>query len=67
MEQPFTILLQLALVVVIYLAAFRHGFKSSQKKISAIVHEFSEPVTELIDKINQEIDQAVAAEEINNK
>jgi hypothetical protein len=66
MEQLFTILLQLSFVALVYYAAYWHGFKVSQKKIAAIVHEFSEPVTELIDKINKEIDQTVAAKEMNN-
>ncbi len=67
MEQFFTILLQLSFVALVYYAAYRHGFKVSQKKIAAVVHEFSEPVTELIDQINKEIDQSVAAEEMNKK
>ena len=66
MEQLFTIGLQLSFVVLVYYAAYWHGFKVSQKKFAALMHEFSEPVTELIDKINREIDQSVAAEEMKN-
>jgi hypothetical protein len=67
MEQFLAIFLQLAFVALVYVTAYRHGFKASQKKIATIVHDFSEPVTELIDQINQEIDKVVAAEEMNNK
>ena len=67
MEQLFIIGLQLSFVALVYYTAYRHGFKVSQKKIAAVVQEFSEPVTEMIDKINKEIDQAVAAEEMKGK
>ena len=59
MESLWTAPLQLIFVGIVYYAAYRHGFRASQAKNAAIVHEFSRPVNQLMEQLDRDIDTAL--------
>lgn len=52
----------LTLITVVYFTAYKSGYKAAQAKAASAVQELSVPVGELIDKLNQSVDQAIAME-----
>jgi hypothetical protein len=65
MRSSFFILAQLILVTLVYAFAYRAGYKSAQSKAIAVVKKFADPVTCLLDSLNDTIDEAT--EEQNEK
>jgi hypothetical protein len=66
METLWTALIQLGFVGIVYLAAYRHGFKASQSKSAAIVRQFSTPVDEMLNGLDREIDKALERQKKQN-
>ena len=65
MKSFFFILAQLTLVTLVYAFAYRAGYKSAQSKAISVVKKFADPVTCLLDSLNDSIDEAT--EEQNEK
>ena len=65
MKSSFFILAQLTLVTLVYGFAYRAGYRSAQSKAIAVVKKFADPVTCLLDSLNDTIDEA--AKEQNEK
>jgi hypothetical protein len=65
MKSSFFILAQLTLVTLVYAFAYRAGYRSAQSKAIAVVKKFADPVTCLLDSLNDTIDEA--AKEQNEK
>jgi len=65
MKSSFFILAQLTLVTLVYAFAYRAGYKSAQSKAISVVKKFADPVTCLLDSLNDSIDEAT--EEQNEK
>jgi len=57
MDTAVISVLQLAFVALVYAMAYRQGFEASRKRTEAIVEEFSYPMTELLAKLEEEIDK----------
>jgi hypothetical protein len=62
MKSVFFILAQLSLVTLVYAFAYRAGYKSAQSKAISVVKKFADPVTCLLDSLNDTIDEAVEDE-----
>jgi hypothetical protein len=62
LEKILLILAQLTLVTLVYYFAYKSGYKASQAKAEAVVKEFTDPVNNLFDKLNQEVNRATEAE-----
>jgi hypothetical protein len=58
MKSSFFILAQLTLVTLVYAFAYRAGYRSAQSKAIAVVKKFADPVTCLLDSLNDTIDEA---------
>jgi len=61
-EQMDTLLLsmvQLIIVALVYVFAYRSGFKAAQAKASLIVREMASPMTRLIDNLDRTVDEAI--------
>jgi hypothetical protein len=58
MKSVFFILAQLSLVTLVYAFAYRAGYKSAQSKAISVVKKFADPVTCLLDSLNDTIDEA---------
>ena len=65
MKPFFFILAQLTLVTLVFAFAYRAGYRSAQSKAISVVKKFADPVTCLLDSLNDTIDEAV--EEQNKK
>jgi uncharacterized protein YpmS len=65
MKSFFFILAQLTLVTLVFAFAYRAGYRSAQSKAISVVKKFADPVTCLLDSLNDTIDEAV--EEQNKK
>jgi hypothetical protein len=67
MKSFFFVFAQLALVTIVYFFAYRAGYRAAQSKAMSVVREFANPVTSLLDQLNESIDRAAEDEdEINN-
>ncbi|UCD81405.1 MAG: hypothetical protein JSW26_08280 [Desulfobacterales bacterium] len=62
MKSFFFILAQLTLVTLVYAFAYRAGYRSAQSKAISVVKKFADPVTCLLDSLNDTIDEAVEDE-----
>ena len=62
MKSSFFILAQLALVTLVYAFAYRAGYRSAQSKAISVVKKFADPVTCLLDSLNDTIDEAAEDE-----
>ncbi len=65
MKSSFFILAELTLVTLVYAFAYRAGYKSAQSKAISVVKKFADPVTCLLDSLNDTLDEAT--EEQNEK
>ena len=63
MKSFFFVLAQLSLVTIVYVFAYRAGYRSAQSKAISVVKRFADPVTCLLDSLNDSIDEAVREEE----
>lgn len=57
MDTAVISVLQLAFVALVYAMAYRQGFEASRKRTEAIVEEFSYPMTELLAKLEEEMEK----------
>ena len=56
--KPFLfIVAQLTLVTLVYVFAYRAGYRSAQSKAISVVKKFADPVTCLLDSLNASIDE----------
>ena len=60
MQSLFFVLAQLILVTLVYAFAYRLGYRHAQSKAMSAVREFADPVTCLLDKLNESIDEAAS-------
>ena len=58
MQTLFYVLAQLILVTLVYAFAYRTGYRQAQSKAMSAVRKFADPVTCLLDKLNESIDEA---------
>jgi hypothetical protein len=65
MKSFFFIMAQLTLATLVFAFAYRAGYRSAQSKAISVVKKFADPVTCLLDSLNDAIDEAV--EEQNKK
>ena len=63
MKSVFFVLAQLSLVTLVYAFAYRAGYRSAQSKAMAVVKKFAEPVTCLLDSLNETIEESVKDED----
>ncbi|CAB1061756.1 hypothetical protein D1BOALGB6SA_6531 [Olavius sp. associated proteobacterium Delta 1] len=57
MKSFFLILAQLSLVTLVYVFAYRAGYRSAQSKAISVVKKFADPVTCLLDSLSESIDE----------
>jgi hypothetical protein len=58
MKSFLFIVSQLTLVTIVYAFAYRAGYRSAQAKAISVVKKFADPVTCLLDSLNDSIDKA---------
>ena len=63
MQSFFLILAQLSLVTLVYVFAYRAGYRSAQSKAISVVKKFADPVTCLLDSLSETIDEPVNDED----
>jgi hypothetical protein len=66
MKSFFFMLAQLSLVTVVYFFAYRAGYRSAQSKAISVVKKFADPVTCLLDSLNESIDESTHNEDKTN-
>lgn len=59
MKSFFFVLSQLALVTIVYVFAYRAGYRAANSKAMSVVRGFADPVTCLLDQLKDSIDEAV--------
>ena len=59
MNSVFLILAQLSLVTLVYVFAYRAGYRSAQSKAVSVVKKFADPVTCLLDSLSETIDESI--------
>ncbi|UCF90661.1 MAG: hypothetical protein JSW39_20560 [Desulfobacterales bacterium] len=62
MEKLFFAFAQLLLVTLVYFVGFRTGYKVSQDKTASLVKEFADPVTALLNQLDEKVDRAIEEE-----
>jgi len=63
MKPFFLVMVQLSLVTLVYVFAYRAGYRSAQYKAISVVKKFVDPVTCLLDSLSETIDESVIAED----
>jgi hypothetical protein len=63
METLLMSVVQLVIVAIVYLVAYRTGFRAAQAKASLIVRELASPMERLLENLNRAVDQALEREE----
>ena len=58
MKSFFFVLAQLTLVTFVYAFAYRAGYRNAQSKAMSAVRKFADPVTILLDQLNESIEEA---------
>ena len=59
MKSLFLILAQLSLVSLVYIFAYRAGYRSAQSKAVSVVRKFADPVNCLLDSLKDSIDETL--------
>ena len=59
MRSLFFILAQLSLVTLVYVFAYRAGYRSAQSKAVSVVRKFADPVNCLLDSLKDSIDETL--------
>jgi len=59
MKSFFLILAQLSLVTLVYVFAYRAGYRSAQSKAVSVVKKFADPVACLLDSLSESIDESL--------
>ncbi len=63
METLLMSVVQLVLVAIVYLVAYRGGYRAAQAKASLIVRELASPMERLVEDLNRRVDQALERDE----
>ena len=63
MKSFFFVLAQLTLVTVVYVFAYRAGYRSAQSKAISVVKKFADPATCLLDSLSESIDESADKED----
>lgn len=58
MKSFFFVLAQLTLVTIVYAFAYRNGYRDAQSKAMSVVRKFANPVSCLLDQLNESIAEA---------
>ena len=58
MKPVFFLLSQLSLVTIVFIFAYRAGYRAAQSKAMSVVKKFADPVTSLLDQLNESIEEA---------
>ena len=58
MKSFFFVLAQLTLVTIVYAFAYRAGYRDAKSKAMSVVRKFADPVTSLLDQLNESIEEA---------
>ena len=58
MKSFFFVLAQLTLVTIVYAFAYRAGYRDTKSKAVSVVRKFADPVTSLLDQLNESIEEA---------
>ena len=59
MKSFLFVLAQLSLVTLVYVFAYRAGYRSAQTKAISVVKEFADPVTCLLDSLSENVDESL--------
>lgn len=59
MKSYLLILAQLSLVTLVYVFAFRAGYRSAQAKAASVVKKFADPVNCLLDSLCDQVEDIV--------
>ena len=65
MKSFLLVLAQLSLVTLVYIFAYRAGYRSAQSKAISAVRKFADPGTCLLDSLSENIDETVNDEDQN--
>jgi hypothetical protein len=58
MKSFLFVLAQLMLVTIVYAFAYRAGYRDAKSKAMSVVRKFADPVTCLLDQLNESIEEA---------
>ncbi len=58
MKSFLFVLSQLSLVTIVYAFAYRAGYRNAQSKAMSVVRKFADPVTCLLDQLNESMEEA---------
>jgi hypothetical protein len=58
MKSFLFVLSQLGLVTIVYAFAYRAGYRNAQSKAISVVKKFADPVTCLLDQLNESVEEA---------
>jgi hypothetical protein len=62
METVLLSIAQLVLVAAVYFFAYKNGYKTAQAKAASIVQEVSDPVNNLLDRLNKTVAELIPHE-----
>ncbi len=63
MKSFFFVLAQLTLVTIVYAFAYRAGYRDAKSRAMSVVRKFADPVTSLLDQLNESIEEATGDEQ----
>ena len=49
----------LVFVMLIYISAYRTGYKAAKSEAASVLKAYSEPITDLLDQIDQSLDKQI--------
>ena len=67
MKPFFFLLTQLSLVTIVFIFAYRAGYRAAQSKAMSVVKKFADPATSLLDQLNESIKEAKEDEHPTSK
>jgi len=62
MKSFLFVMAQLSLVTLVYVFAYRAGYRNAQSKAISVVKKFADPVTCLLDSLSENIEESVKDE-----
>jgi archaellum component FlaF (FlaF/FlaG flagellin family) len=62
MDTLIWVIAQLVLVAIVYVVAYKNGYKAAQIWAASTVQEFSEPVNELLDALSRTVDESLESQ-----
>ncbi len=66
MKSFFFVLAQLTLVTAVFAFAYRAGYRDAQSKAMSVVRKFADPVTTLLDQLNESTEKMTEDEDETN-